>query len=174
MLRFNWKYPFLFVLMVLLQVFIFNNIQVSGYINPQVYVFFILILPLNIKGWLLLVIAFGMGLIIDAFSDSLAIHALACLFMAFCRPAALRIFAGNIDPEDMDSPSYHNLGMIAIALYGFILILIHHTTLFLLELFRLNELLDTITRSLASSALTFLFVLIAWAFWGRSGEGKPY
>ncbi len=174
MLRLNWKYPFLFVLMILLQIFIFNNIQVSGYISPQIYVFFILVLPLNIKGWLLLLLSFGLGLIIDAFSDSLAIHALASLFMAFCRPAVLRIFSGNTDPEDRSSPSYYNLGIFSLFFYSFILILIHHSTLFLLELFRLNEMIQTMSRSLISTVLTMLFVLVAYAFWGKSADEKPY
>ncbi len=174
MLRVNWKYPFLFVLLILLQIFIFNNIQVSGYINPQIYVFFILALPINIRGWLLLLLAFGLGLTIDAFSDSLAIHALASLFMAFCRPAVLRVFSGNLDPEDMASPSYFNLGVLSLFFYSFILVLIHHSTLFLLELFRLNEFLQTMSRSLISTALTMLFVLVAYAFWGKSADGKPY
>ncbi len=174
MLRVNLKYPFLFVLLILLQVFIFNNIQVSGYINPQIYVFFILVLPLNIRGWKLLLIAFGMGLIIDAFADSLAIHALSSLFMAFCRPTALKVLGGNPDPDETTSPSYYNIGLFSLFLYSFVLILIHHTSLFLLELFRFNELIETMNRSLISSSLTMLFVMVAYAFWGKSGDEKPY
>ena len=34
-----------FILLALGQVYVFNNIQVSGYIHPQVYVIFILMLP---------------------------------------------------------------------------------------------------------------------------------
>ena len=167
-MRLNLKYPFLFVLMIVLQIMIFNNIQVSGYINPQVYVFFILALPIKIKGSLLLLLAFGMGLIIDAFTDSLAIHALASLVMAFFRPAVLRIFSDNPDDSDMVSPSYYSIGTFSLFLYGLILVLIHHGTLFFLELFRLNELLQTLSRTLISAGLTMLFVMVAFAFTGRS------
>lgn len=174
MLRVSWKYPFLFIMVVLLQIFIFNNIQVSGYINPQIYVFFILILPLNIKGWQLLLIAFFTGLIIDAFCDSLAIHALSSLFMAFFRPTALRVFGGSFDPEDDASPSFYNLGMLSLMFYAFSLIFIHHTTLFMLELFRFNELADLFNRSLISSILSTVFVMIAFAFVSRMGNQKTY
>lgn len=169
-MRINLKYPFLFVLMIVLQIFIFNNIQVSGYINPQVYVFFILVLPMNIKGPVLLLLAFGMGLIIDAFTDALAIHALSCLLMAFFRPAILRIFSDNLDPEDMASPSYYNPGTASLFLYSLILVLIHHSTLFFLELFRFNELFQTLSRTLISAGLTMLFIMIAFAFDAKSGD----
>lgn len=169
-MRINLKYPFIFVLMIVLQIFIFNNIQVSGYINPQVYVFFILVLPINIRGSVLLLLAFGLGLIIDAFTDTLAIHALSSLLMAFFRPAVLRIFSDNPDPEDMASPSYYSPGTVSLVLYSLILVFIHHSTLFFLELFRFNELLQTLSRSLISSAITMLFVLVAFAFTGRSGD----
>lgn len=164
------KYPFLFVLVIVLQIFIFNNIQVSGYINPQVYVFFILVLPMNIRGSVLLLLAFGLGLIIDAFTDTLAIHALSSLLMAFFRPAILRIFSDNLDPEDMASPSYYNPGTVSLFLYSLVLVFIHHSTLFLLELFRFNELLQALSRSLLSTFLTMLFVMVAFAFAGRSGD----
>ncbi len=169
-MRINLKYPFLFVLMIVLQIFIFNNIQLSGYINPQVYIFFILILPVNIKGTVLLLLAFGMGLIIDAFTDALAIHALSSLFMAFFRPAVLRIFSDKIDPEDISSPSYSNPGTVSLFFYCVILVLIHHSTLFLLELFRFTELIQTLSRILISSGITIFFIMIAFAFIGRSGD----
>ncbi len=50
-----------FVLLVLAQVYIFNKIQVSGYINPQVYILFILMLPYEIAGFWLLTLAFLTG-----------------------------------------------------------------------------------------------------------------
>jgi len=169
-MRINLKYPLIFILMIVLQIFIFNNIQVSGYINPQVYIFFILVLPMNLKGPVLLLLAFGMGLIIDAFNDSLAIHALSSLCMAFFRPAVIRIFNDNLDPEDMASPSYYNLGTVSLFFYSLILIFIHHSTLFFLELFRFDELFQTLSRSLINSGLTIIFILVAFAFTGKSGD----
>lgn len=169
-MRINLKYPFLFVLMIVLQVFIFNNIQLSGYINPQVYVFFILVLPINIKGTVLLLLAFAMGLIIDAFTDALAIHALSCLLMAFFRPSVLRIFSNDLDSDIMASPSYYNLGAVSLFLYSLILVLIHHSTLFFLELFRFNELFQTLSRIFLSSTLTMMFILVAFAFTSKAGD----
>ena len=52
------RYLVSFILLVFLQVFILNNIQFSGYINPYIYVLFILALPFETPKWLLLITAF--------------------------------------------------------------------------------------------------------------------
>ena len=43
-----------FIFLVLLQVLILNNIQLSGYLNPFLYVLFILMLPFETPKWLVL------------------------------------------------------------------------------------------------------------------------
>ncbi|MCU0363051.1 MAG: rod shape-determining protein MreD, partial [Bacteroidales bacterium] len=55
------KFGSAFLLLILAQVLVFNNIQFSGFINPYVYVLFILLLPLAVPGWLLLLLAFITG-----------------------------------------------------------------------------------------------------------------
>ena len=54
-----------FVVLVLIQVMILNNIQVSGFINPYMYVLFILLLPFETPNWLLLLLSFFLGLSVD-------------------------------------------------------------------------------------------------------------
>ncbi|NJK85385.1 MAG: hypothetical protein HC906_04860 [Bacteroidales bacterium] len=56
---------FRFIILVLLQVFVFNNIHLSGFIVPYIYILFILLLPFETPGWLLLVSAFLLGFSID-------------------------------------------------------------------------------------------------------------
>ncbi|HNW56649.1 MAG TPA: rod shape-determining protein MreD, partial [Bacteroidales bacterium] len=62
------RYTLIFILLMLLQILVFDNIQISGYINPYIYVMFILILPFEIPSWLLLLISFAAGFIMDLFS----------------------------------------------------------------------------------------------------------
>lgn len=78
-----------FIVLLLLQVMVFNNIQLSGFLNPYLYVLFILLLPFETPPWLLLVLSFFMGLSVDVFSNTLGIHASACVFMGFLRPFIL-------------------------------------------------------------------------------------
>ncbi len=174
MIRIYLKFFLLFVLLVALQVLVFNNVYLGGYLNPQVYVFFILVMPVYITGYVLLLLAFGLGLVMDIFSDSLAIHTFASVFLAFCRPAAIRLLAGNLEPETTISPSFGNFGAFTLILYCFVLILIHHLSLFMMEIFRFDEFFQTLKRAALSTGLTLAFVMLAFALTEGSSVGKRY
>jgi rod shape-determining protein MreD len=75
----------IFILLILFQVLLFNNIQFSGYVNPYVYIMFILLLPVEIPSWLLLLLSFATGLIMDFFSGSPGMHTSATVFAGFIR-----------------------------------------------------------------------------------------
>jgi rod shape-determining protein MreD len=81
-----FRYGLIFVLLILLQVLLFNNIQFSGYINPYIYVMFILLLPVEIPAWLMLLLSFATGVIIDYFSGSPGVHSSATVLAGFVRP----------------------------------------------------------------------------------------
>jgi hypothetical protein len=52
------KYIIRFVVLVLVQVFILNNVHLGGFINPYIYILFIITLPFETPKWFLFVIAF--------------------------------------------------------------------------------------------------------------------
>src|ERR1035438_10242339 len=74
-----------FLVLILVQVIVLNNIQLNGFINPYIYILFIM-LPFETPGWLLLVLSLVTGLTVDMFSNTLGMHAAACVFLGFCRP----------------------------------------------------------------------------------------
>ena len=82
---------FRFILLVLFQVLVLNNIQFLGYINPYLYILFILSLPVQMPRWFLLVLAFILGLSIDIFSNTLGMHAFATVFVAFFREGIIKL-----------------------------------------------------------------------------------
>ncbi len=149
-----------FIVLVLIQVFVLNNIRINGYINPYIYVLFILMLPFETKGWVLLVSSFFLGLSIDMFSHTLGMNAAAAVFMAFCRPVVIRLLSGSKGIEPGMQPGIKDMGFRWFFLYAFILILIHHLLLFYLEVFRLNEFLDTFYRALMSTAASLVLILL--------------
>jgi len=85
------RYGLIFILLIMAQVLVFNNIQFSGYVNPYVYIMFILLLPVDIPAWLLLLLSFATGLIIDFFSGTPGMHTSATLTAGFVRPYVLLI-----------------------------------------------------------------------------------
>ncbi len=157
-----------FLILVIIQIFVLNNIQISGYINPFLYVFFILILPFDTPKNLLLVLAFVLGLTIDMFSDTPGMHTSATVFMAFMRPGVIRAISIKKDFESKSFPGLHNMDASWIATYSFIMIFLHHTVLFFLEIFSLNDFFSTIWRSLLSSLITLVLVFISFLL-----ESKP-
>ena len=149
-----------FIFLVLIQVSIFNNIQLSGYINPYIYVVFILMLPFETPKWLLLLSSFLLGLCIDFFTHTIGVHTAACTFMAFCRPGIISYLSSGKDIEPGMKPSIYDLGFRWFLSYSIILIFLHHLLLFYLEVFRFNEILLTLTRVIISTFVTLILVII--------------
>ena len=83
------RYALTFIVLLALQILILNNIKLGGYINPYIYILFIMLLPFEIPGWLLLILGFLTGLTMDAFAGTLGMHSTATLFIAFLRPFIL-------------------------------------------------------------------------------------
>jgi len=154
-----------FILLVLVQVTLFNNMNLSGYINPSVYLLFILLLPVNISKSLLLLLAFGLGLTIDFFSNTLGLHAAATVLMAFARPGTINLFFKNLEFVGKETPGINKTGLGGFLRYALALVLIQHTALFVLEVFSFHDFLFTAYRILISSLVsTLLIVTLALLF----------
>jgi len=154
-----------FVLLVLLQVLILNNMNLSGYMNPYVYVLFILLLPVDINKSLLLVIAFLTGLTIDVFGNTPGLNAFSTVLLAFSRPGILRRLTKNIDFLPDEEPGFARLGFGKFLRYVFVLVFIHHVALFFLETFSFHDFLNTLYRILINTFLsTFIIMILVLLF----------
>lgn len=80
-----WRNIGRFVLLMLMQLLVLNNVYLGGYVMPMLYVLFILMLPTDTKRLPMLLIAFGTGLLMDIMSGALGFHALACTVVAMMR-----------------------------------------------------------------------------------------
>lgn len=149
-----------FVLLILIQVFVLNNIRINGYINPYLYVLFILLLPFEIPGWLLLVSSFFLGFSIDMFVHTPGLHTAASVFMAFSRPAIIRLISGNKPIEQGMSPGVRDMGFNWFFVYAILLIFLHHLLLFYLEIFRFDEFFETLYRTGLSTVSTLVLVFV--------------
>jgi len=157
-----------FIVLFLLQVLILNNIQLSGYINPYLYVLFILMLPFQTPRWALLISAFFMGLSIDMFTHTPGLHAAASTFMAFSRPGLINMLSSNKEIEPGSNPDIRVFGFAWFMAYASILVFLHHLVLFYLEVFRFSDFFMTMSRVLISSVVTiFLILLIQLLFYGH-------
>lgn len=149
-----------FFLLIFVQVLIIDNLKLEGYVNPYLYIYFILLLPYETPKWLLLASSFLIGFSVDIFSNSGGIHAAASTFIAFIRPGIISITSTKDQHESGTEPSVKDLGLNRFFLYAAILTLAHHFILFYIEVFRFTEFFRTFIRVLASSAATISLVLI--------------
>lgn len=149
------------IFLVFFQVVILNNIQLGGYINPYFYVLFILLLPFETPKWLLLISAFVLGLLVDMFSDTIGLHAAACVLMAYCRPGVLRIVSPRQEYEPGIRPIIRDLGVKWFFNYSLILVSTHHILLFFLEVFSFSDFFHTLLRTILSIMFTILLLILS-------------
>ncbi|WP_136668556.1 rod shape-determining protein MreD [Flavobacterium sp. H122] len=149
---------FRFVLLVVAQVVVFNNIDLFGYINPYPYILFILLYPVNSNRAGLLIASFLLGLSVDYFANSGGVHATASLVLAYLRPSFFKFSFGlsyeyqTIKINDRLSPERFS--------FIFISIITHHLVLFLLEFFKFAFILDVLLRTLLSTVFTLIVSII--------------
>lgn len=154
------RYTVIFILLFLLQLLLFNNIQFSGYINPYVYIMFILLLPFEISAWLLLIISFFTGFLIDIFTGVPGMHTSATVLAGFVRPFVLRIISPRDGYESGSEPSLFAYGFKWFFIYTLVIVFIHHLFLFYIEVFRLSDFFNTFLRVLLSTVFSVIFILL--------------
>lgn len=159
---------FRFIFLILLQVLLLNNINFAGYINPYLYVLFIILYPFNGNQTLFLLLSFLLGLGVDIFEDSGGINAAACLAAAFIRPLVLRFsFGVSYDYQTIkfsNTPAGSRLSYIAIIVF------VHHFILFLLEFFNFAHLLLLFKKTFFSGLFTIILVFLSLALFNRKSR----
>lgn len=162
------SYLLRFIAIMLLQLLVINNIELSGYINPYIYISFILLLPITIKPWQLVLLSFLCGGVMDAFSSTPGLHIAATNFMGFIRIHYLKATTTKEDMEGRIVPSLSQKGVVWFVFYCFVMTFIHHLILFFLEIYGFQEFFSTITRVFLSSILTVLLIVIGQLLFYRS------
>ena len=161
---------FRFLLLVGVQVLVLNNIQLGGYINPFLYVMFILMLPVRLPRFILLITAMVTGLVIDMFSNTMGMHAAACLLMGYLRPGWLRILAPRDGYETDAVPSVKRYGFQWFIVYASVMVFAHHFFLFYIEVFRFSEFFSTFLRVVLSSLVTLLLIMLSQYLFTRQED----
>ena len=150
-----------FVFLVLLQGLILNNVDLFGFINPNLYILFILLLPIETNAVAVLGLSLVFGLCVDMFSLTWGMHTSACVFIAFVRPYLFRILAPRDGYVFGASPNMSNMGISWFLVYAFIITFIHHMVLYYVEVFRFEELLFAFGRAFLSTIFTFILIILA-------------
>jgi rod shape-determining protein MreD len=147
-----------FIILLLGQIVIFNNINLLGYIVPYTYTIYIIVFPTKNNRMVLLITAFLLGLLIDMFLDSGGIHAGACVFLAYVRPIFLKFSFGTL--YDHQTIKFGNMEIMSITAYVALATIFHHLILFSLEIFNISQILLILKKTLFSSLFTSVFSVL--------------
>lgn len=159
-----------FILVVLLQALVFNQIEKFG-IHPMIYPLFIMLLPFNVKPVVLLLIAFALGMSIDIFSNTGGLHASSLLMFALFRPVIFKAFSPRDGYDPTKEGSLFEMGRLWFFYCFGILILIHHTWYFFMEVFKFSEILYVLRKLAFTVPVTYLLsVLLQFLFLKRKAS----
>ncbi|MDE5621458.1 MAG: rod shape-determining protein MreD [Alistipes sp.] len=158
-------YLLLFVSTALLQLFLFDNLSISVYLNPLIYIAFVLLLPLDAPHVALLGAGLATGLVMDCAMGAAGLNTIATLPVAFLRPWIVGLAYNRDDAREGGIPSPERLGPWRFVNYLLLGVLLHHLIFFSLETLSLSHAWRLVLRIAASGVVSTAFVwLIARIF----------
>ncbi|NSL88910.1 rod shape-determining protein MreD [Chitinophaga solisilvae] len=158
-----------FVFLLLIQVFVLNKILIDQLVSPYLYMLFILALPFNLPRPAVMLLGFLMGMSLDMFMNTMGLHAAACVFIAYLRPFIINILSpqGGFETTQK-TPSMTSMGVSQFLIYAAVLVFLHHTVFFTLEVFGFKNPLYLVLKIVLSTAASlFLIVLYELLFFSR-------
>lgn len=154
-----------FFVLALIQVVIFNNINFYGYLNPYIYILFIIFFPIKNNRGIFLLTSFLLGIVLDMFLDSGGIHAASCVFIAYVRPLILKFSFGTI--YEHQTIRFNSVDLGSKFTYIILLVILHHILLFSLEIFSFSKIILTLQKTLLTSIFTILLCVILTIIFSR-------
>lgn len=142
------------------QILVLNNLELGKYLHPYVYPMFIFMLPITTPRWLTMMIAFAIGLLVDMFNNTPGMHAAACVVIAFARPEILKLLTPPTGYEAVISPGVKHLSIAWFAVFSVIMIFLHHTVYFFVEILSFKHLGYTLLTILCSGIISTVLILI--------------
>jgi rod shape-determining protein MreD len=155
---------FRFVVVILFQVLVMDNVLINGYMIPYIYLLFILLMPFETPRWIQLLSGFALGLAMDLFTGTAGMHTAATVLAAFARPYLLEMLASRDGYEPETFPRIHYYGFLWFLKYTALIVLIHHLALFYLEVFQLKFFFSTLLRVVLSTILSTSTIVLSQYF----------
>lgn len=154
----NWsKHIIRFIVVMALQVLLFDQLQLLGVCHPYIYILFLLMLPITLPHSVDMLIGAAVGIIMDIFCNSLGVHTSACVLVMFIRPYLL---GGIVNDKDRlnEQICLRTIGTSAMIKYLVMLIIIHHFTVFMLSAWSWTHIGWVLAETIVSSLVSFIIL----------------
>lgn len=147
-----------YIVVMILQVLLFDQLQLLGVCHPYIYILCLLMMPITLSHSADMIIGAVVGLIMDIFCNSLGVHTAACIFIMFIRPYLIGAIVNDKDRLN-EQISLRSLGMEALLRYVVILVVIHHLIVFLLAAWNWAHIGFVLVETLVSSLVTISIII---------------
>ena len=155
----NFKFLLHLLALLVLQLGIFDHLQLHSYVYINIYILAIYILPYRWSQSSILVFGFLLGLLIDLMNHTMGIHAMATTFLAYIRPRLL-LLTSNMEQLD-DIHGKQKLGELRWFLkYALVSTFLFNVVMIFFEVFSFQNLMITLLRILCSTFVSIFFMMI--------------
>ncbi len=154
----TFNFAILFVVLVLAQAVVFNNLILFNTAIAMVFIYMIVILPLTVGTNTSLTIGFLLGLCVDIFSDTPGLNALSCTILSFVRRPVYHLYMPREEEIAVQRPGLKSMGWSAFVKYSLTMSLIYCVCVFMLEAFSFFDIKRLLIRIGASTLYTLIFI----------------
>jgi rod shape-determining protein MreD len=147
-----------FLFLCIAQILLLNRIQLFGFISPQLYVYFVLLFPVNHPKWAILLWSFSMGLIIDMFFNTAGLTCASLTLLGSLQPYLLQLFVPR--EADLAPPvKAKAMGWGKFTTYVSILVTLYCLVFFTIEVFSILNWIHWLHCVFGSALVTVLMIL---------------
>ena len=157
----NQYYPRVFLLscfLILLQLLIFDRINLFGFINPSVYIIALIIHRFDFNQFNFIIVGFLLGFLMDVLGQSAGSHSFSCVTVSFLRPLINKFSLGP-NYDDFSSPFSNGILISNRILYCLLIILLHELILNSFSYFNWKHIFTILKLTIANSIFTFIIIM---------------
>lgn len=156
----DWlKYIGIFIMLLFLQVLLFDNLHWLGLVHPFIYIWAIILLPIELPRWVQMLIGATVGMVMDLFTHAPGIHMAGCVMIAYLRPLLVAGVVQDID-RLKGAVTSDTIGMGNWMRILAILVAVHHIIVFMLEAFTFAHFGFTLLQIILSGVFSYTLILM--------------
>ncbi len=148
----------MFVVLFVVQVLVLNHVFLLQVATPLLYVFFAITFRRGTPKWMILLWCFGLGLLIDIFSNTPGLAAGCMTLIGFIQPYLLEPLVPRDSAENLKT-SAATLGMAKFAILSVVMVVVYCLLFFALEAFTFFDWQSWLLRAVSSTVITLVLIL---------------
>lgn len=147
-----------FIVVMLIQVLLLNQIQFFGVCRPYIFILFLMMMPITLSAGADMFIGALVGLLMDVACNSLGVHMAACILITYMRRPLIRHLV--LEYERLNSEiSSRTIGINSFINYSLLLVPTYHLTVFVLSAWGFTHIGWVLLQTVVSSIVCVLLVL---------------